>query len=68
MYYIDCETSYIRIIEYKWFKFTKDANDKDILKTVISREYSTEWRSDNELYYTVNDEKNQKFYASYRSL
>lgn len=66
--YTDRETPYTRIIEHKWFEFGKDANGDDLPKTVISREYSAEWKPGDEPYYPVNDEKNQKLYASYRTL
>ena len=41
---------------------------KDIHKTVISREYSSEWKLGDEPYYPVNDEKNSKLYAEYKKL
>ena len=66
--YTDRETPYTRIIEHKWFEFGKDANGDDLPKTVISREYSAEWKPGDEPYYPVNDEKNQKLYANYRTL
>ena len=42
--YTDSETPWTRIIEHKWFEFGKDENGKNIQKTVISREYSSEWK------------------------
>ena len=66
--YTDTETPWTRIIEHKWFEFGKDENGKDILKTVISREYSSEWKLGDEPYYPVNDEKNSKLYAEYKKL
>lgn len=42
--YTDRETPWTRIIEHKWFEFGKDANGNDLPKTVISREYSSEWK------------------------
>ena len=42
--YTDRETPWTRIIEHKWFQFGKDDEGKDIEKTVISREYSSEWK------------------------
>lgn len=66
--YTDRETPWTRIIEHKWFEFGKDADGKDIPKTVISREYSSEWKPGDEPYYPVNDEKNGKLYAQYRKL
>lgn len=56
--YTDRETPWTRIIEHKWFEFGKDADGNDLPKTVISREYSSEWKPGDEPYYPVNDEKN----------
>ena len=66
--YTDSESPYTRIIEHKWFEFGKDANGNDLPKTVISREYSSEWKLGDEPYYPVNDEKNGVLYARYREL
>ena len=66
--YTDSESPYTRIIEHKWFEFGKDANGNDLPKTVISREYSSEWKLGDEPYYPVNDEKNGKLYAKYKEL
>jgi UDP-galactopyranose mutase len=66
--YTDRETPWTRIIEHKWFEFGKDKNGNDLPKTVISREYSSEWKPGDEPYYPVNDEKNGKLYARYRDL
>lgn len=55
--YTDSETPYTRIIEHKWFEFGKDENGDDIPKTIISREYSSEWKQGDEPYYPVNDKK-----------
>ena len=66
--YTDKETPYTRIIEHKWFEFGKDAGGNDLPKTVISREYSAEWKPGDEPYYPVNDEKNQKLYIGYKAL
>ena len=41
--YTDVETPWTRIIEHKWFEFGKDEEGNDLPKTVISREYSSEW-------------------------
>ena len=60
--YTDAETPWTRIIEHKWFEFGTQP------KTVISREYSSEWKPGDEPYYPVNDEKNSKLYAEYRKL
>ena len=66
--YTDAETPWTRIIEHKWFQFGKDDEGHDLPKTVISREYSSEWKPGDEPYYPVNDEKNGKLYESYRQL
>lgn len=66
--YTDKETSWTRIIEHKWFEFGKDENGNDLPKTVISREYSSEWKVGDEPYYPVNDEKNGILYKKYKEL
>ena len=66
--YTDSESPYTRIIEHKWFEFGKDADGNDLPKTVISREYSSEWKLGDEPYYPVNDEKNGALYAQYKEL
>ncbi|MBR1409444.1 MAG: UDP-galactopyranose mutase, partial [Clostridia bacterium] len=66
--YTDRETPFTRIIEHKWFEFGKDADGRDLPRTVISREYSSEWKPGDEPYYPVNDEKNGALYAQYREL
>ncbi len=66
--YTDRETPWTRIIEHKWFEFGKDQNGNDLPKTIISREYSSEWKPGDEPYYPVNDEKNEKLYAQYKVL
>lgn len=66
--YTDRETPYTRIIEHKWFEFGKDENGNDLPKTIISREYSSEWKPGDEPYYPVNDEKNSKLYEQYKQL
>ena len=66
--YTDSETPWTRIIEHKWFEFGKDDNGNDLPKTVISREYSSEWKPGDEPYYPVNDEKNSNLYRKYREL
>ena len=66
--YTDAETPYTRIIEHKWFTFGKDEDGNDLPKTIISREYSSEWHPGDEPYYPVNDEKNGALYARYKAL
>ncbi len=66
--YTDREIPWTRIIEHKWFEFGKDEAGNDIPKTVISREYSHEWKLGEEPYYPVNDEKNTARYEEYKAL
>lgn len=66
--YTDAETPWTRIIEHKWFEFGKDEDGKDIPHTVISKEFSREWKKGDEPYYPVNDTKNAELYEKYRSL
>ena len=62
MNYTDRETPYTRVIEHKHFEFgTQD-------KTVVTKEYPTDWEEGMEPYYPVNDDKNQELYQKYRSL
>ena len=60
--YTDRETPFTRIIEHKWFE------PCDQPKTVISREYSSEWKPGDEPYYPVNDERNGQLYQQYKRL
>ena len=60
--YTDRETPWTRIIEHKWFEFGNQP------KTVISREYSSEWKPGDEPYYPVNDQRNGDLYAKYKAL
>lgn len=66
--YTDRETPFTRIIEHKWFEFGKDEDGNDLPKTIISKEYSSEWKPGDEPYYPVNDERNSKLYAEYKAL
>ena len=66
--YTDRETPWTRIIEHKWFEFGKDEDGNDLPKTVISREYSSEWQPGDEPYYPVNDEKNGALYKQYKEM
>lgn len=66
--YTDSETPWTRIIEHKWFEFGRDLEGNELPKTVISREYSLEWKPGDEPYYPVNDEKNGKRYQEYKAL
>ena len=60
--YTDAETPWTRIIEHKFFEFGEQK------KTIISREYSAEWKPGGEPFYPVNDEKNGKLYEKYKEL
>ena len=65
--YTDRETPYTRIIEHKHFEsFGQAVYDNP--KTVVSREYSTEWTLGMEPYYPVNDDRNSALYAQYKAL
>ena len=66
--YTDRETPWTRIIEHKWFEFGRDDAGNELPKTIISREYSSEWKPGDEPYYPVNDEKNGALYARYREM
>lgn len=66
--YTDRETPWTRIIEHKWFEFGRDENGNEMPKTVISREFSSEWKPGCEPYYPVNNEKNGALYAEYKRL
>ncbi len=68
MNYTDRETPFTRIIEHKWFEFGKDEYGNDLPGTVITREYSAEWKPGDEPYYPVNDEKNAALYMKYKEL
>ena len=65
--YTEREVPYTRIIEHKHFETFGADVDKNP-KTVISREFSTEWQPGMEPYYPVNDERNQRLYEQYRAL
>lgn len=60
--YTDSDTPFTRIIEHKFFEFGTQE------KTVISREYSSEWTVKDEPYYPVNDDKNMKIYEGYKEM
>ena len=65
--YTSCDVPYTRIIEHKHF----EAMASEVYsnpKTVVSKEYSVEWKSEMEPFYPINDEKNNKIYAQYKSL
>ncbi|MGN0402498.1 MAG: UDP-galactopyranose mutase [Acetatifactor sp.] len=62
MNFTDRETPYTRIVEHKHFEFGEQE------KTVITKEYSVEWKPGDEPYYPVNDDKNSELYNKYREL
>ncbi|MBF1440973.1 MAG: UDP-galactopyranose mutase [Prevotella nanceiensis] len=65
--YTESNIPYTRIIEHKHFeKFGQEVYETN--KTVISKEYSTEWKPGMEPYYPVNDERNTKLYQEYKKL
>ncbi len=66
--YTDADTPWTRIIEHKWFEFGRTPEGEEIEKTVISREYSSEWKPGDEPYYPVNDEKNGQLFTQYKEL
>lgn len=66
--YTDRETPWTRIIEHKWFQFGKDDEGKELPKTIISREFSSEWKPGDEPYYPVNDDVNTRLYQDYKKL
>ena len=67
MNFTDAETPYTRIIEHKHFEMFGD-EVYQCPKTVISREYSSEWHPGIEPFYTVNDERNNQLYTKYKEL
>ena len=60
--YTEREVPYTRIIEHKHFEFGKQPT------TIISREYSSEWKKGDEPYYPVNNDKNNNLYQQYKEL
>ena len=67
MNFTDAEVPYTRIIEHKHFEMFGDDVYK-CPKTVISREYSSEWKEGMEPYYSVNDERTMSLYQQYKDL
>ena len=64
--YTEAEIPYTRIIEHKHFEPENPAYNNNF--TIISREYSTEWKDGMEPFYPVNDEKNNCLYQKYKEL
>ena len=65
--YTEREVPYTRVIEHKHFEMFGSDIDK-CPKTVITREYSTEWKEGLEPYYPLNDERNTLLYKKYKEL
>ena len=65
--YTEREVPYTRVIEHKHFEMF-GAEVYNCPKTVISKEYSTEWKDGMEPYYPVNDKENSELYAQYKNL
>lgn len=65
--YTEKEVPYTRVIEHKHFEMF-GADIEACPKTVISKEYSSEWTEGSEPYYPVNDEKNNSLYLKYKEL
>lgn len=65
--YTECAVPYTRIIEHKHFEMFGNEVD-EVPQTVISKEFSTEWKDGLEPYYPVNDEKNTMLYLQYKEL
>lgn len=61
--YTDSDTPFTRIIEHKFFEF-----GDDLPCTIITREYSSEWKPGDEPYYPVNNDKNHKLYSEYKAM
>lgn len=66
--YTDRETPWTRIVEHKWFEFGRNEEGNNLPKTIISKEYSSEWKPGDEPYYPVNDAKNNALYKKYKEL
>jgi len=66
--YTDAETPFTRVIEHKWFEFGMDERGRQLKKTVVSREFSKEWKQGEERCYAVNDEQNAALYLKYKAL
>ena len=65
--YTDCNVPYTRIIEHKHFEMFGQ-QIYECPKSIISKEYSTEWKNGMEPYYPVNDARNNRIYSKYKQL
>ena len=63
--YTDRDVPWTRIIEHKWFEFGRNEKGESIPNTIISKEFSSEWKVGNEPYYPINDTVNQELYRQY---
>ena len=66
--YTDSQTPWTRIIEHKFFTHGLDEQGKALPRTVISKEYSSEWHPGEEPYYPINDQKNSQLLQKYQAL
>lgn len=66
--YTSHEVPFTRIIEHKHFEFGRDSSGRELPDTVISREFSAEWKPGDEPYYPLNDDRNTALYARYADL
>ena len=66
--YTDRDIPWTRIIEHKWFEFGRDNNGNEFPYTIISKEYSSEWKVGEDVYYPVNDATNGKKFYMYKRL
>lgn len=62
------DVPYTRILEHKWFNFGKDEHGCFLPGTVISKEYSCDWKRGDEAYYPINDDTNNALYQQYKLL
>ncbi|MBO6013893.1 MAG: UDP-galactopyranose mutase [Oscillospiraceae bacterium] len=68
VHYTEREIPWTRITEHKWFTFGRDDAGKEIPGTIITREYSREWKRGEEAFYPVRDAKNKALLSRYRAL
>ena len=66
--YTDDDISWTRIIEHKWFEFGKDDFGNELAKTIITKEFSSEWEVGTEPYYPINNRENNKRYLEYKKM
>lgn len=66
--YTDKDVPWTRIMEHKWFEFGLDKDGNKIPCTVISKEFSSEWKPGDEPYYPINNDRNNELYKKYKEL